>query len=316
MKANEIIESYCFLTIGKTQESTESSQEFKRYIGVGSSYVLAVNPTKEEYEKITGREQSNAPEYVVDGENGKEARIHFIVKTDSEACNGIDLISRVMFTLRSTPAYNRDQTKVQVKDKYGNTVWARTEDAKAGKKLMSADGKDLKIDNDYKMCCAGEADLIAFMKTYLRVPESFEYVNGSWGKKKDADEGLFELENIKEYFKGNFSELKEALALQPNNKVKLLYGVRTSETENGPRQYQAVASKGEFILPNNAGSKRLLKLEKDLAAAKAAGSYSTTEFKVQDLQEWTVEATDLSQPKETASDDPFAGGSSSEMPWD
>ena len=39
-----MINSYSFLTIGKTQESKEAV-EFKRYVGVGSSYVIAVNPT-------------------------------------------------------------------------------------------------------------------------------------------------------------------------------------------------------------------------------------------------------------------------------
>ena len=49
----EINNSYVFLTIGKTQESTET-QEFKKYVGVGSSFVVAVNPTKKQLEEIYG----------------------------------------------------------------------------------------------------------------------------------------------------------------------------------------------------------------------------------------------------------------------
>lgn len=298
--------SYIFLTVGKTQESTEA-QEFKRYIGVGSSYVLAVNPSKEELENIYGTEQKE-PEYVVDGENGKEARIHFIVKTDPEANNGIEFISRLMFTLRATPAYNRDETKVQVIDGYGNSTWASVEDAKAGAKLLSSEGKELRIDTKYRMACVGEADLVGFLKKYLRVQDVFDYKNGSWVKKPNAEDYAFSLDHIKDYFNGNFSELKEALALQPGNKVKLLYGVRTAETENGPRQYQAVASRADLIMPNNAGAKSIERLEKNLANIKANGSYPSTEFKVQDLEEWTVEPTNLEKKTD---DDPFGA----ELPW-
>lgn len=300
------MKSYIFLTVGKTQESTEA-QEFKRYIGVGSSYVLAVNPSKEELENIYGTEQKE-PEYVVDGENGKEARIHFIVKTDPEANNGIELISRLMFTLRATPAYNRDETKVQVIDGYGNSTWASVEDAKAGAKLLSSEGKELRIDTKYRMACVGEADLVGFLKKYLRVQDVFDYKNGSWVKKPNAEDYAFSLDHIKDYFNGNFSELKEALALQPGNKVKLLYGVRTAETENGPRQYQAVASRADLIMPNNAGAKSIERLEKNLANIKANGSYPNTEFKVQDLEEWTVEPTNLEKKTD---DDPFGA----ELPW-
>lgn len=109
----EISNSYAFLAIGKTQESTET-KEFKKYVGVGSSFVIAVNPTKKELETIYGHEIPNAPEYVVDTDRGKEARITFVVKTDPSVNNGIEIINRVMFTLRNAPAYNKDESKVQV----------------------------------------------------------------------------------------------------------------------------------------------------------------------------------------------------------
>lgn len=301
--------SYSFLVVGKTQQSSESL-EFKKYVGVGSSFVVAVNPTKKELEDIFGREIPTAPEYVVDTDKGKEARVTFVVKTDPNACNGIEITNRIMFTLRNTPAYNRDETKVQVIDQYGNTTWASTEDAKAGKKLLSSEGKELMVDSKYRMACVGEADLINFLKHYLNVGNVFKYVNGSWVKKDNAEDYVFGLEHIKDYFKGDFSELKDAIALQPNNKVKLLYGVRT--TDEG-KQYQAVATRSGMILPNYAGSNAYAKLEKDLMNAKNVGAYATTEFKVQELAEYSVEATDLSSSK----DDVFGTDSnSSDMPWD
>ena len=303
-----INKSYSFLAIGKTQESTETA-EFKKYVGVGSSFVVAVNPTKKELDAIMGYESANEPEYVVDTDNGKEARISFVVKTDPNVCNGIEMTNRMMFTLRNVPAFNQEKTKVQVIDKYGNVTWADAEDAKAGKKLFSASGKELKIADGYRMACVGEADLIGFLKAYLCVGDAFNYINGSWVLKDNADDFVFGLEHIKEYFSGDFSEIKEAIALQPNNKVKLLYGVRT--TDEG-KQYQAICTRNGMILHNSAGSNALAKLEKELGNAKDRGSYANTEFKVQELAEYNVTPTDLSNaPEETGTE-----SGSGEMPWD
>ena len=299
--------SFSFLAIGKTQESTEA-QGFKKYVGVASSFVVAFNPTKKELESIYGHELANDPEYVVDTDNGKEARLTFIVKTDPAVNNGVEMINRVMFTLRNAPAYNRDQTKVQVIDKYGNTTWADTEVAKAGGKILTKSGKDAKIAAGYRMACVGEADLIGFLKAYLCVGGAFNYINDSWVLKDNADDFLFGLEHIKDYFSGNFSEIKEALALQPNNKVKLLYGVCT--TDDG-KQYQAVATRNGMVLHNSAGSSAISRLAKDLANAKAAGSFSNTEFAVQELAEYAVAATDL-----TSAPVAVEASSSSDMPWD
>lgn len=305
----EINNSYAFLAIGKTQESKETTG-FKRYVGVASSFVIAVNPTKKELENIYDREIANDPEYIVDTDNGKEARITFIVKTDPKTNNGIEMVNRAMFTLRNAPAYSNDKTKVQVIDKYGNVTWANTEDAKAGKKLYSANGKELKIDSSYRMACVGEADLIGFLKAYLCVGDAFNYVNDSWVKKDNADDFLFSLEHIKDYFKGDFSEIKDAIALQPNNKVKLLYGVRTIDEG---KQYQTIATRFGMVLHNNAGSKALERLERDLNYAKDNGSYATTEFKVQELSEYTVNPTDLSSAEST---DSTSEEADSDMPWD
>lgn len=298
--------NFSFLAIGKSNESKEAV-EFKKYIGIGSSHVLAVNPSKAELDKIYGTDMPE-PEYVVDGDNGKEARITFIVKTDAESCGGIEAINRVMFTLRNTPAYNKDQTKVQVIDDYGNASWASVEDAKAGNKLMSSTGKELKIASKYRMACNGEADLVAFLKTYLCVDDAFNYVNGSWVLKDNASDYLFSLEHIKDYFKGDFSELRQAIALQPNNKIKLLYGVRT--TDDG-KQYQAIATRERLMLRNSAGSKMYERVAKELMAIKQSGGYANTEFKVQDLAEYSVEATDLSSTPAASSN----SGSEDDLPW-
>ena len=299
--------NYCFLTIGKTSVSTEATF-IKKYVGIGSSFVKMVNPDKKSLDAFMGFESKSEPVYVKDDEKGKMAIINFIVETDPEQCNGIDLKSRITFILRNAPAYNRDETKVQVIDNYGNFTWANTEDAKAGKKLLSANGKELKIASKYRMACVGEANLVSFLKEYLCVEDAFNYINGSWVLKDNASDCVFGLEHIKDYFNGDFSELKDALKLQPNNKVKLLYGIRN--TDNG--QFQEIASRDGLFLRNSAGERSIARLEKTLKQDMDNGAYSSSIFKVQDLQEYDVKATDLSTPKDN---DPLGGESSDDNPW-
>jgi hypothetical protein len=186
--------SYSFLVVGKTQESKEAGESsFKRYIGVGSTFIKGVQPTKKEIDEFFGYESQNEPEYVVTTDNGKEARITFLLQTDPEVNNGIELKTRAMFTLRLVPAYNRDQTKVQVIDGYGNYTWANIDDAKAGKPILTANGNPAKIDTKYRMACVGECDLVAFLKKYLWITDAFNYVNDVWVKKEDADNYKFAL---------------------------------------------------------------------------------------------------------------------------
>lgn len=289
------INNFAFLAIGKTQESKDSAG-FKRYVGLGNSYVLAVNPNKKELDALRGFESKDEPVYVKEGAEGKEVNIHFVVKTDANSCNGVDITNLLMFTLRPQKAYNNDKTRVQVIDNYGNHAWTDVDENSPSGFATPAPTAKVDAKTAY-IAMDGECDIVDFLKKYLGVPSSLDYVNGAWVVTDNAEDGKFRLEHLKDYFSGNFTELREALALQPNNKVKLLYGVKTKEDG---KQQQTIASKGDFILYNNAGSKAYAKLERDLAAAKAAGMYSNVDFRVQELAEYDIQPTNLENPAPAA----------------
>ncbi len=299
--------SFSFLAIGKTQESKEASEGFKKYVGLASSYVLAVNPDKKTLDELTGFESQNDPEYIKEDDQGKQAIITFIVKTDPDTNNGIEIVNRASIIMRPQPAYNRDQTKVQVIDQYGNYTWADTETAKAGGKIEHA----TKLDK-YRIACVGECALVDFLKKFLNVPDAYDYKNSTWVKKENgkSEEGIFGLDKIKDYFKGDFSEIREAIAMQPNNKIKLLYGVRTNDEG---KQYQAVCTREQLMLNNGAGGNSVAKLSKDLANAKMNGSFQNVDYRVQELQEYDVQPTNLEAAQSTAKG---SEDSSNEMPWD
>jgi len=301
--------NFSFLVVGGTKESTETT-ESKKYVGVGSSRVLAVNPTKKELEAIYGTAIDSEPEYVRKEEGKPDSvRIDFIVRTDPEQCGGADIISHASVMLSNEGAYNRDGTKVQVIDEYGNTAWGNVDDVKAGRQLTYTNSRGevvpCGIAPKYRPAFRGEAALVGFLKTFLGVESAFSYLNGTWVMREgNTDAYKFCLEHVKDYFHGDVSELKEALKLQPGNKVKLLYGVRT--TDRG--QYQTVCTREGFVLRNNAGTAALNRLDRELQRAKENGSFENTLYEVCPLREYVLETTNLSQPVETASD--------SKMPWD
>jgi hypothetical protein len=293
--------SFSFLTVGKTSESTEAGAGYSKYIGLASCKVLAVNPDAKKLEEIYGREMP-VPDYSGEKDGVKWARVDVILNTDPDANNDIDTIAKATFFLRNEPAINREGTRQQVIDVYGNTTYGDIDDVKEKKPLLTSNGNPAKIGPVYRPTYNGEADLVAFLKAFLVVPDAFTFPNGKWELGPKADEGKFGLDNIKDYFNGNVKEVKDAIALQPNNKVKMLFGVRTNPDDN--KQYQDVCTRGDLILPNY--SNALDRLEKRLTDAKANGSFPNTEYKVCVLQEYKVEASDLDKAAE----------SGSAMPWD
>lgn len=305
MKSNKL-----FMAFAAGKESTEGAS-IKFYTGVGPVFVKGVNPNKAELEKFYNRTLETAPEYISETEVGPEGnrkkvpqvRIDFLVNTDAEKCNGIDIKTKISFFIAKEYQYNRDRTKVQVINDYGEFTWIPVENAKAGtvpETLKWFDPKGM------RPAFIGEEPLTGFIKAYLGIPNK-SYRNSTTGEVveiKNLADAEAKLDKIPDYFKGDFSELRSLIALQPKNKVKCLFGVRSSDEG---KQYQAVYT--HMFLKNNVTKYEYL--EKHVNDRKANGAYSTTEFIVGPLKEYTVEATDFSS---SANDDlPF--GDESDAPW-
>lgn len=310
MEKNMNQNNYAFMAFGKASESTEGTGSIKRYKGIGSSYILGVNLSKEELEKIYGHSLDNEPQYTgtqeSDGTQVPYIRLDFITSVDPEVHNGIDLKSKLVFFLRKEARYNRDKTKVQVIDKYGRTCWVGIEDAKNHVIPQYSNGP-ANIDKDYRPCYVGEEDLTNFLKAYLCIDNVMDYKGGTWVMKENPSDYECRLEHIADYFSGNVKEIKDALALMPMNKVKLLYGVRTTDES---KQYQAIYT--QMVLRNS--SNNFDRLARDVAERKNAGSYPNTEFEVCELKEHTVEATDLRNI--ATEEDPFAVNEApNDNPW-
>ena len=275
-----------FMAFSAGKESSEGGV-IKRYIGVAPVKVLATNPTKAELEALYNTTLERDVEYIgtqdVEGKKVPYARIDFIVRTDAEKCDGIEMTTKVSYFIRKEYRFNGEKTKVQVIDKYGRTAWVTKEQANAHEIPEYKNGP-ANLDKDYRPCYVGEEDLTNFIKTYLNIPNVQKYVNGKWELVDNPAECEARLDGIDKFFAGDFKELKEIMSYQPNNKVKVLFGVRT--TDDG-KQYQAAYT--QMVLRN--GVTDFSKLDKDLQERKANGAYSTTEFAVTPIHEYNVEST-------------------------
>ena len=300
------------MAFGQGQISTEGSG-VKRYIGVASVFVSGVNPLKEELEKLYGRTLDNAPEYVgetdINGTKVPQVRIDFIVKADPDKYldannQPLNFVSKVSLFLRKAYRYNKDNTKVQVIDKYGRTAWVTIEQAKAHEIPIYSNGP-ANIDKDYRPAYVGEEELIKFLIAYLNIPSCQRYIDGKWVL-NDADklsDSEAQLEHIEDYFKGDFSELKTIIGYQPNNKIKVLFGIRTTDDN---KQYQTVYTR--MFLKNAVSD--YSKLDQDVAQTKESGALTSSEFDCTELHEYVVESTSFS-----SSDDDPLGGPAAPSPW-
>lgn len=270
------------------KESTEGGV-IKRYIGVAPVTIAAVNPTKERLEEIYGTTLDKAPEYTgvqeIEGKQVPYARVDFIVKTVADKCDGIDMTTRISYFVRKEYRFNRDHTKVQVIDKYGRTAWVTKEQATNHEIPMYSNGP-ANLDKDYRPCYHGEEDLTNFIKAYLVIPNVQRYVDGKWIMVDNPSECEARLSEVEKLFDGNFKEIQEIISYQPNNKVKVLFGVRT--TDDG-KQYQAAYT--QMVLTNSTSN--YSRLDADVKERKNAGAYSNTEFEVVPLKEYTVDATPI-----------------------
>lgn len=297
--------NFTFMAISFGKASVEGTNNVKRYIGVAPVSVLAVNPKAAELAKIYNREITEEPNYMGVMENTTQARIDFIVKNEE-----LDFITKVSFFVRKCYRFNKEMSKCQVIDKYGRTCWVTKEQCAKHEIPMYSNGP-ANIDKDYRPLYQGEEELTNFIKNWANVPNVMTYKEGTWVMVSDPTQCECAID-VEKIFKGDFSELQAVAKAIPDHKVKVLFGVKTSEDG---KQYQAFYT--QMTMKN--GTTNYSKLEKDLNERKAAGAYPTTTFEICPVKEYVVEATNLSAP--TPANDPFAStdntntGSEEQLPW-
>lgn len=289
--------------------------EFKLYSGVGICKVLAVNPDKNKLQELNMRvpeELSYTGKSTVRvGESEKEvnqARITFIIETVPDKNDEVKIKQQLTFFLNEQYRTNRDESKLQVIDKYGRTAWVTKDEFKA-KAIPQYKNGPANLDKDYRPCYIGEEALTNFIKVYLGIPSVEKWQDRKVvGLIDDPKTAECRLDNIASYFKGDFSEITAIPTYQPENMIRVLFGVRN--TDNGTFQ---------TVYPNvvlGINNKNYTKFSDDVNNRKDHGGLATTEFTYTDLHEYKA-PTDFNNVNsstettgETGSED-----SDSDLPW-
>lgn len=299
-----------FMAFSAGKSSVESEKTFDKYIGIAPVTILAVNPTLVELMKLYNNENIKEPVYTntveINGEKVPTARITFIVKTEKVVKNNNvihegGIINSMSFSIYRMPRYNKDKTKMQVIDKYGRTAWATIEEINNKLVPTYSTGNKAAIDPNYRPLYAGEEELVKFLINYLGIPATFKktseglYITKSPEELKECEASL---EKIEQYFKGDISEIKNIIKIQPENKVKVMFGVRSVDD----KQYQAIYTRETL----KSGATNYDKIAKSLKDAKDNGAFADTEFEACDIKKYVVNATTF-EDNSNPSDDPFAG---------
>ena len=317
------------ITLMAVATGSESKEvEIKRYIGLGAVGILAVNPTRAESNKIFNSSFSNEEinyvgETVVKNASGEDVktqqvRITFITKTDPKiGCNSeIDTIIPVTFFLSKGYQYSQKNgvTKVKVIDGYGQTAWVTSEELKAGaipeyeiKRGPNA-GKTMKAQlfPGYRPAYIGEEELMQFIAALLNIPspKAWNESAGTYELKTDPKElekceCRFDLDAFKAFFTGNMKELEKVVKFQPNNRLKLLFGVRKDKSGN-LRQCAYTA------MPLKLGVTSLSSLENALKEDAQVGRHPSETYEICNLKEFKASATNYAETAPKGDDDPFA----------
>ena len=307
------------MAISKGNASKEA-QEFKRYIGVCPVFVKAVNPNKAEHEKLFNTTLEEAPIYVQDKEDAegnsyKNVRISVVMQPDVEKIGfEMPLITMPLF-VTNQKQFGAKSGKYQVVDTYGRFAWATEAEISAKEIPTNSNGKKADISNDYRIAYVGEEALTKFIRAFLYIPEITVWDNNEQCRvpntkdKPEECECRLDVETFEKLFKGDFSEIKEILGFQPNNKVKVCLGVRTDA--NSGKLFQSVYTK-KFISNAATNYSSLDKmLQADASYAAENNKVLNTEYSAETVHEYSVTPTNFSAAPEAApsGDMPFDGPS-------
>lgn len=283
-----------FLTINAGEKAEPADVNgFKRYIGVAPVTVTAINPTKKELEDLYGFSVEQEPDYKVERDDRKAFRLEFHVRTVQNSTTDIDTTGRINFFVSNEFVSNRDQSKWQVIDDYGETSWVTTEQFQAGQRPDNC-----KLVGPYRKCHRGEAELIMFIKEWLNFKSSVKWDenNHRWVpvSQEELEKCTIKLD-WEQLCAGNIQEFKDLVPIYKDYAVKVCFGIRTTEDN---RHYQEICNR--VFIKNS--SRNYNKFEKDINSLKRSGMYANTEFSSDFLREWHVQQTTFTN---TISDQPI-----------
>lgn len=332
MSKRKQINAASFMAVAMGSQSTEVTR--KLYRGIGAVEVIAVNPTRAQWNEIFktsgGDEISYCSETSAKDKDGNDVkviqtRVCLVTKTDPKiACNnGIETIIPVNIFVKKAYSFSNKEgiVKVQVIDSYGRTGWVTNEERKADAipeytiRRGERAGEKMKanLSKGYHPCFQGEEDLVKNIIAYINIdrPDVWDENLRTYVMKTDPKELQYSECNIgylmEDLFKNKVEELRKIFKFQPNNRYKLCFGIHTT---NKGAQYQCAYTRFPMKLNVNNYNSLAEELEKD----RQAGRHPSDAYFVGNLEEVKLGMTNYESQAEQPKDeepDPFAGNTQS-----
>lgn len=288
--------------------SNSIAEDIKKYIGVASVNVVSINPNNEALRKFGWHipDDAEEPEYVKLDKNGKVfTRVRFLVQIQDLPEKPVIYMD---YICRPEVAVSQDGQKCKIIDGYGRTAWATKADIQA-KKVPQYTNGPANISTPYKPCHPGEEEIVSFIMKYLNVTplQMYDKVRG-WVPSKNP--GRLTIDNWKAICDGNMNELAEYVSLQPENCVKVVLGVQTTDENKAYQTFLNGCYIGNGAKPDvNTG-------EYVRARAKIDDFFKNREnapytFSASPVKEWTVTATEVLDNSDNNPEPQV-----DDMPWD
>lgn len=210
--------------IGGTQRENKEF-DLTKYVGVFTGKVVAINPSKEEYETILDKslpEDSRATEYLGETSEGEAYVMVAVWLQDDEGKN-----FKIPFFLKNIERENKDMTKKQYINNIGMCTWADDPNNLPDWFI----GRD--FTRDYRVAMLGEEELYAFLRVWLS--------NLNFSEKKTTL-----VLDWKKVMKGDVRELREQIDGEFSTNVGALATVSVKQVGEDIREYQGVYNKAFF----------------------------------------------------------------------
>ena len=280
--------------------------DIRKYIGVASISVLAINPNNDKLRKYgwTIPDDAAEPVYVTSklderGREYKNARVRFLVQIHDLEEKPIVALD---FWCREGLQINRNGDKCQIIDSYGRTAWGTKDEIEAHKVPVYSNGQPASIATPYKKCHPGEDQLVNFLMKLLNVTplQVYDRNKQSWVSSKNP--GKLTIDNWTSLCSGDVSEIAEYCAMQPENKVKVVLGVRTTDENKTYQTFLNTGYIGNGAVPDR-NSGEYPSARKLIDKFNEGRSDSPYTFSANPVKEWTETATVVQENTRTMFDD-------------
>lgn len=200
------------MAFNSNDSNTAVVKEGRLFTGLQNMKVIAINPNKAEMEAI-GYNPKNEPLYTSLAEDGtKKLRLDFFLSGNG-INEGETVRTKIAFFLENKHRTNKAGTKAEWINDAARNAWGTIEAAPQELKWFDA--------TTARPCKIGEADVHLFLTNWLNI--------------QPGDEA--KLDNFEALFDGNYSELRQILASNADNEIKVLLTVRDGKYQSVYNRY-------------------------------------------------------------------------------